>query len=155
MNEHAPRPVPLPRLVLRGITRRYPTVLANDGIDLHVDVPSLRYRELAAETQGESSETVRERVKRARALQHDRFRRTRTFCNAQMGARELHAHCQVEASGERLLELAINRLGLSARAYTRILKVARTIADLDDGGPIQAHHLSEAIQYRSLDRMAL
>jgi magnesium chelatase family protein len=70
-----------------------------------------------------------------------------------MGARELHAHCQVEAGGERLLELAINRLGLSARAYTRILKVARTISDLDDGGPIQAHHLSEAIQYRSFDRM--
>jgi magnesium chelatase family protein len=72
-----------------------------------------------------------------------------------MGARELRAYCQVEAAGERLLELAVNRLGLSARAYTRILKVARTIADLDGHGAIQAHHLSEAIQYRSLDRMAL
>jgi magnesium chelatase family protein len=74
------------------------------------------------------------------------------FSNAQMGARDLRLHCQIESSGERLLELAINRLGLSARAYTRILKVARTIADLDGGGAIQAHHVSEAIQYRSLDR---
>ena len=71
-----------------------------------------------------------------------------------MGARELRAHCQVEAAGERLLELAINRLGLSARAYTRILKVARTIADLDGASPIGAHHVSEAIQYRSFDRSA-
>ena len=76
------------------------------------------------------------------------------FCNAQMGARDLQRHCHVEAGGERLLELAINRLGLSARAYTRILKVARTIADLDGGGPIEARHVSEAIQYRSLDRPA-
>ncbi|MGH8324065.1 MAG: YifB family Mg chelatase-like AAA ATPase, partial [Steroidobacteraceae bacterium] len=83
------------------------------------------------------------------------FRGLSTYCNAQMGARQLHACCQVESGGERLLELAINRLGLSARAYTRILKVERTIADLDAGGPIQAHHLSEAIQYRSLDRLAL
>ena len=71
------------------------------------------------------------------------------------GARELRDYCQIDSAGERLLELAINRLGLSARAYTRILKVARTIADLDEGGPIQAFHLSEAIQYRSLDRIAL
>jgi magnesium chelatase family protein len=69
-----------------------------------------------------------------------------------MGSRELRAHCQIEAAGERLLELAINRLGLSARAYTRILKVARTIADLDASERIEAHHISEAIQYRSLDR---
>jgi magnesium chelatase family protein len=77
------------------------------------------------------------------------------FCNAQIGARELHAHCQVEPAGERLLELAINRLGLSARAYTPILKVARTIADLDESEGIEAQHISEAIQYRSLDRQPL
>ncbi len=71
-----------------------------------------------------------------------------------MGARELREHCQVDAAGERMLELAINRLGLSARAYTRILKVARTIADLEEAGAIAAHHVSEAIQYRSLDRNA-
>ncbi len=72
-----------------------------------------------------------------------------------MAPRDLHAYCQVESAGERLLELAINRLGLSARAYTRILKVARTIADLDGGGPIEAHHVGEAVQYRSLDRQPL
>ena len=87
-------------------------------------------------------------VNRARGLQLARFHGTSFFCNAQMGARELRAYCQVEAAGERLLELAVNRLGLSARAYTRILKVARTIADLDGDGPIQAHHLSESIYYR-------
>jgi magnesium chelatase family protein len=72
-----------------------------------------------------------------------------------MGARELHAWCEVDSGGERLLEIAVNRLGLSARAYTRVLKVARTIADLDGSGAIQQHHLSEAIQYRSLDRMTV
>jgi len=126
-----------------------------DRIDIHVEVPAVKYRELTDRAPGETSATIRERVNRARDRQLARFRGTTYYCNAQMGARELHAHCQVEAGGERLLELAINRLGLSARAYTRILKVARTIADLDEGGPIQAHHLSEAIQYRSLDRLAL
>jgi magnesium chelatase family protein len=125
-----------------------------DRIDIHVEVPAVKYRELTARNPGETSESIRERVNRARRFQLARFAGTRIFSNAQMGARELHAHCQVEAAGERLLELAINRLGLSARAYTRILKVARTIADLDGGGPIQAPHVSEAIQYRSLDRAA-
>ncbi len=126
-----------------------------DRIDIHVEVPAVKYRDLTNRGAGESSAAIRERVNQARNRQLERFRGTSFFCNAQMGARELHANCQVEAGGERLLELAINRLGLSARAYTRILKVARTIADLDDGGAIQAHHLSEAIQYRSLDRLAL
>jgi magnesium chelatase family protein len=126
-----------------------------DRIDIHIEVPAVKYRELTDRSAGEPSATIRERVNRARGLQLARFHGTSFFCNAQMGARELRAYCQVEAAGERLLELAVNRLGLSARAYTRILKVARTIADLDGDGPIQAHHLSEAIQYRSLDRMAL
>ncbi|MGH7839976.1 MAG: YifB family Mg chelatase-like AAA ATPase [Candidatus Binataceae bacterium] len=126
-----------------------------DRIDIHIEVPAVKYRELTDRASGESSLAIRERVNRARDLQLERFRGLSTYCNAQMGARQLHACCQVESGGERLLELAINRLGLSARAYTRILKVARTIADLDAGGPIQAHHLSEAIQYRSLDRLAL
>jgi magnesium chelatase family protein len=125
-----------------------------DRIDIHVEVPAVKYRELTARTPGETSAAIRERVNRARGVQLERFAGTRVFCNAQMGARELHGHCQVEAAGERLLELAINRLGLSARAYTRILKVARTCADLDGGSPIEARHVSEAIQYRSLDRPA-
>ena len=125
-----------------------------DRIDIHVEVPAVKYRELTARTPGETSEAIRERANRARGIQLERFAGARVFCNAQMGARELQSHCQVEAGGERLLELAINRLGLSARAYTRILKVARTCADLDGGGPIEARHVSEAIQYRSLDRPA-
>ena len=123
-----------------------------DRIDIHVEVPAVKYRELTAHSAGETSAAIRERVNRARQIQLERFAGVRIFSNTQMGARELHSHCQVEAGAERLLELAINRLGLSARAYTRILKVARTCADLDGSGPIHAHHVSEAIQYRSLDR---
>src|SRR5690242_1098272 len=114
-----------------------------DRIDIHIEVPAVRYRELIDRSSGESSAAIRERVNRARGLQPARFQGTALYCNAQMGARELQAFCAVDAAGERLLELAVNRLGLSARAYTRILKVARTIADLDDAGPIQPQHLSE------------
>jgi magnesium chelatase family protein len=124
-----------------------------DRIDIHIEVPAVRYRELVDRSQGESSLAIRERVNRARDLQLARFTGSALYCNAQMGARDFQAWCQVDAAGERLLELAVNRLGLSARAYTRILKVARTIADLEGSGPIQPHHLSEAIQYRSLDRI--
>ena len=126
-----------------------------DRIDIHIEVPAVRYKELTDRSAGEPSEKIRERVNRARERQLRRFHGMTFYCNAQMGARELHAHCQVEAAGERLLELAINRLGLSARAYTRILKVARTIADLDESESIRAQHISEAIQYRSLDRTPL
>ena len=126
-----------------------------DRLDIHIEVPAVKYKELTDRSPGEPSAAIRDRVNQARNLQLERFRGTPYFCNAQMGARELREHCAIDASGERLLELAINRLGLSARAYTRTLKVARTIADLDGGGPIQAFHLSEAIQYRSLDRMAI
>ncbi len=125
-----------------------------DRIDIHIEVPAVKYKDLTDRISREPSAAIRERVNHARQIQLDRFAGMTFFCNAQMGARDLRAHCQIEGSGERLLELAINRLGLSARAYTRILKVARTIADLDGGGAIQAHHVSEAIQYRSLDRTA-
>ncbi|MBF6568274.1 MAG: YifB family Mg chelatase-like AAA ATPase [Candidatus Binataceae bacterium] len=123
-----------------------------DRIDIHVEVPAVKYRELAGRASGENSAAIRARVDRARDLQLRRFRGAPLFSNAQMGARELREHCQIDTAGERMLELAINRLGLSARAYTRILKVARTIADLDGAEAIAAHHVSEAIQYRSLDR---
>jgi magnesium chelatase family protein len=123
-----------------------------DRIDLHIDVPSLRYRELAVESQGEPSETVRARVKQARTLQHERFRRTRTFCNAQMSTKQIRRHCVIAPEGQRLLETAIERLGLSARGHDRILKVARTIADLGGDETIRTAHLAEAIQYRTMDR---
>jgi magnesium chelatase family protein len=126
-----------------------------DRIDIHIEVPAVRYKELTEKSDGESSEKIRERVDRARGIQLKRFAGMNFYCNAQMGSRELRAHCHIEAAGERLLELAINRLGLSARAYTRILKVARTVADLDASERIEAHHISEAIQYRSLDRAPL
>jgi magnesium chelatase family protein len=125
-----------------------------DRIDIHIEVPAVKYKELTERRAAEASGAIRERVDRARKLQLERFGGKRMFCNAQMGARELTSYCQVDSAGERLLELSINRLGLSARAYTRILKVARTVADLDGGGPIAVHHLAEAIQYRSLDRVA-
>jgi magnesium chelatase family protein len=123
-----------------------------DRIDIHVEVPAVKYHDLADRQAGESSAAIRERVDRARAIQLDRFRGTPVFANAQMGSQEIRTYCQVDAAGERLLEMALNRLGLSARAYTRILKVARTIADLDGAQALAAHHVSEAIQYRSLDR---
>jgi magnesium chelatase family protein len=126
-----------------------------DRIDIHIEVPAIKYKELADSTAREPSASIRERVNTARRVQLQRFAGMPIYCNAQMGARELRTHCRIEPAGERLLELAINRLGLSARAYTRILKVSRTIADLEGAANIEAHHVSEAIQYRSLDRPAL
>ncbi len=123
-----------------------------DRIDIHIEVPAVKYADLTDRSAGEASETIRARVNAAREIQLRRFQGLTIFCNAQMGAREMKQHCEIDPAGEKLLELAINRLGLSARAYTRILKVARTIADLDKSEGIQAPHISEAIQYRSLDR---
>jgi magnesium chelatase family protein len=125
-----------------------------DRIDLHIDVPPLRSKELSAGTQGDDSQSVRARVARARACQQDRFAGTRTFCNAQMSARQVRRYCSAGPDGQRLLESAIERLGLSARAHDRILKVARTIADLTGEETIRSEHLAEAIQYRALDRRA-
>ncbi|HEX6747741.1 MAG TPA: YifB family Mg chelatase-like AAA ATPase [Longimicrobium sp.] len=124
-----------------------------DRIDLHVEVPAVRYRDLSDRRAGEPSEAIRERVARAREVQRARFGdRADAHANAHMGARDLREHCQIGDGGEALLRTAITRLGLSARAYHRVLKIARTIADLDDGGDITTAHVSEAIQYRSLDR---
>jgi magnesium chelatase family protein len=123
-----------------------------DRIDIQAEVPGVAYRELADHSASESSADIRARVERARRIQLDRFRGRDIYCNAQMTARDLRKHCRVDAGAERLLESAMNKLGLSARAYTRILKVARTITDLDGGAEIGAPHVAEAIQYRSLDR---
>jgi magnesium chelatase family protein len=120
-----------------------------------VEVPPVRFRELSTERQGENSTQIRKRVERARAIQQARFKRKKIHCNAQMVSRHIKEYCQIDHSSQRLLEQAMEKLGLSARAYTRILKVSRTIADLEGEEQIQYHHLSEAIQYRSLDRTLL
>ncbi|MSM41543.1 MAG: YifB family Mg chelatase-like AAA ATPase [Geobacter sp.] len=123
-----------------------------DRIDLHIEVPAVKYRELADRSEGEGSTAIGRRVEQCRSLQQERFRNTRVHCNAQMPPRFIKKHCEPDAAGHRLLELVTDRLGLSARSYTRILKVARTIADLEGSEQIREQHLSEAIQYRTLDR---
>ncbi len=123
-----------------------------DRIDIQVEVPAVKYAELSAETTGESSVTVRERVEAARQKQHQRFHGTKIHANADMESKQIREYCKVDAQTQDLLRVAINQLGLSARAYDRILKVSRTIADLEQSSAIQPLHVSEAIQYRSLDR---
>jgi magnesium chelatase family protein len=126
-----------------------------DRIDIHIEVPAVRYRDLTGEASGEDSETIKGRVNRARELQRLRFNGKRIYCNAQMTPRYLKKYCQIGEDSKALLEQAIDKLGLSARAYTRILKIARTIADLENVEEITAQHIAEAIQYRSLDRTLL
>jgi len=123
-----------------------------DRIDIHVEVPAVPYKELMGDTQAESSEDIRKRVTAARAIQSERFKRTKIYCNAQMSNRHIKKHCKIDEDSYNLLESAIDKLGLSARAYNRILKISRTIADLEGEPDIQTDHISEAIQYRSLDR---
>jgi magnesium chelatase family protein len=124
-----------------------------DRIDLHLEVPAVKYRALAGDSGGEPSEAVRERVDRARVVQRNRLsQRPGIYANAHMAPRDIRAHCRVSDGADALLKTAITRLGLSARAYHRILKIARTIADLEGAAALQPKHVSEAIQYRSLDR---
>jgi magnesium chelatase family protein len=123
-----------------------------DRIDIHIDVPAVKFRELASDVPAESSSAIRERVVRARRVQLERFYGENIFCNAQMTPRLIRKVCIVDAASKSLLENAITRLGLSARAYDRILKVSRTLADLEGKENIEPGHVSEAIQYRTLDR---
>jgi magnesium chelatase family protein len=124
-----------------------------DRIDLHVEVPPVKFSEMTTGRLGESSRQVRERVVAAREVQQARFRgRPRLTCNARMSSRDLKHHCALDEATLEMLKLAMADLHLSARAYDRILKVSRTIADLAPSTPITADHVSEAIQLRSLDR---
>jgi len=124
-----------------------------DRIDIHVEVPTVKYTELSSKRIGESSGIIRQRVVTASTVQAQRFTGQKgLFCNADMESKEIKEYCQIDQAGAELLKTAMNRLGLSARAYDRILKVSRTIADLGGSSDIRTEHLSEAIQYRSLDR---
>jgi magnesium chelatase family protein len=124
-----------------------------DRIDIHIEVPALKYQELAQKEAGEPSAVIQRRVDQARDIQLRRFRGHRhVYCNAHMHSKDIRRHCQIDPGSEDLLRTAINKFGFSARAYDRILKVSRTIADLEGAGDITSLHISEAIQYRSLDR---
>ncbi len=124
-----------------------------DRIDIHIEVPAVKVSELAQKKPGEPSRSIRERVIAARDIQLKRFASQKhLFANASMQSKEIREYCRIDSSGEELLKMAMTKLGLSARAYDRILKVSRTIADLGGSEEIRTEHLSEAIQYRSLDR---
>jgi magnesium chelatase family protein len=133
-----------------GIIQRYLGKISGpllDRIDIHVDVPAVPYKELRSNGASESSADMRARVERARAVQQ-----ARGFVNARMPSRLIRKQCALDDAGERTLEMAVRKMGLSARAHDRILKVARTVADLDESQNVSAKHLAEAVQYRSLDR---
>jgi magnesium chelatase family protein len=123
-----------------------------DRIDIHIEVTPVPFEKLSEERRGESSKIIRERVIHARQFQTHRFEDDKIHYNAQMGVKQIRKHCKLGDESMQLLKIAMERLNLSARAYDRILKVSRTIADLDQQENILPTHISEAIQYRSLDR---
>jgi magnesium chelatase family protein len=124
-----------------------------DRIDLHIEVPAVEYRDISSDRAEEKSDAIRARVAEARERQQVRFRRDgKTTCNARMSARQIKAHCKLNDDSQELIRIAMTELNLSARAYDRILKVSRTIADLEGMEAISPDHVSEAIQYRTFDR---
>ena len=123
-----------------------------DRIDIHVQVPTLRYSEIEGNSIEESSEEIRKRVNRTRKIQQDRYKRYGIYCNAHLNGSMIREFCKVDDEGRRMLKSAFDKLNLSARAHDRILKVARTIADMEEESLIHSRHLAEAIQYRALDR---
>ena len=123
-----------------------------DRIDIHIEVPAIKFNEISSDKPAEASSLIRERVTKARDRQYARFKNESIYANAHMKPRHIRKHCKIDEHSLQLMETAMNRLGLSARAYNRILKVARTIADIEGSEKIATEHISEAIQYRSLDR---
>ncbi len=124
-----------------------------DRIDLHIQVPAVQYKELVQDEKPEESAAIRDRILAARRIQNKRLEAFGIYCNAQMTPRTLRRFCRLDGESQKQMENAITRIGLSARAYDRILRVSRTIADLEGSEKIQARHVSEAIQYRTLDRV--
>jgi magnesium chelatase family protein len=139
-----------------GVVQRYLNKISGpllDRIDLHVEVTPVSFDELTNDVPTEGSREIRKRVEETRRLQQERYgERTGIHCNAQMNQNELKKYCAIDAVGTNILKVAMDRMGLSARAYDRILKVARTIADIEQSTDILPNHLAEAIQFRSLDR---
>ncbi len=139
-----------------GIVQKYLNKISGpllDRIDIHVEVTPVPFKELSSIRNAEKSELIRERVVAARKIQEERFITDKgIYCNAQMGSKQLRSICAIDETGHIMLKTAMEKLGLSARAYDRILKVSRTIADLDNSEHVQSQHLAEAINYRSLDR---
>lgn len=123
-----------------------------DRIDIHIEVTPVKYQKLDSEEKAETSEEIRKRVNIARNIQFERYKEYNIFSNAELTPKLIEKYCKLDKKGKQILQNAFDRLGLSARAYGRILKVARTIADLDGKEKIDVNHLAEAIQYRSLDR---
>jgi magnesium chelatase family protein len=123
-----------------------------DRIDIHLEVTPVPFRELADAQSGTNSSQMRQQVIEARTIQAERFQGERTTLNGRMTPRQIRKHCKLDKGADALLKTAMEEMGLSARAHDKILRVARTIADLDRSPGIQAHHLSEAINYRTLDR---
>jgi magnesium chelatase family protein len=141
-----------PPMIQRYISRISGPLL--DRIDIHIDVPAVNYKEMRSTNEPEGSGKILERVVRARQIQLERFStsKEKLYCNAQMSSQNIRKFCGLSADCERLLERAMTQQGLSARAHDRILKVARTIADLEGGAQLEPKHIAEAIQYRTLDR---
>jgi magnesium chelatase family protein len=123
-----------------------------DRIDIHIEIPAIKYKDLTDTKDAEASSAIKERVEKARALQRARFYEERIFYNARMNTKLIKKYCTLNDEAKELLKMAMTELGLSARAYDKILRVSRTIADLAESESILAEHISEAIQYRSMDR---
>ncbi len=139
-----------PPLIQRYLARISGPLL--DRIDLHIQVPAVKYKELADDEKSEESSAIRDRILAARLRQCRRLESFGQFCNAQMTPRTMRRFCRLDGDCEKQMEHAITKLGLSARAYDRILRVSRTIADLEGSEKILPRHVSESIQYRTLDR---